>query len=247
MRSDAALGRERQALHAGVRQLEHEVGRQVVEAQRGHRDLVVHRRPGRPRCLRSRGGRRPRWTRGRCLLVTDAHLARARHDLGAREAAHGQVVVAGPAEAAHAGAAARDLHHELHGHLGVRREDGRLRHRHLARPSALAHDRARARRRPHGAVVVVANLVPRRDVEAVLRLKRLDALARVGGAHQRIQQPRAPAPRPRPPRSRPRRARAAPGSGRARPRPSGRSGRPARGPRARSGMPAMRIILRTWM
>ena len=82
------------------------------------------------------------------LSVWARTCARAVHDLAAREAAHRQVVVAGPAEAAHARAAARDLDHELHRHLGVGRQDHRLGQRHLARPAALADHRSRGRRRP---------------------------------------------------------------------------------------------------
>ena len=168
----AALGGERQALDAGVGELEHEAGRQVVEAQRGDRDLVVHRRqvvddavdlrvvadrgrdeadagswPGAPRAL---GPRAP----------------------AAREAAHRKVVVARPAEAAHAGAAARDLDHVLHRHLGVGRQHDRLGEAHLARPAALADDAAGAVVGGHRAVRVVAHLVARRHVEAVLRAAR---------------------------------------------------------------------------
>ena len=184
-----ALGRERQPLDAGVGELQHELRREVVEPQRGDRDLVIHASqvvhdPVDLGMVTDSG-------RDEADLVRDtAHLARARHELGAGEAPHRQVVVARPAEAAHARAAARDLHHVLHRHLGVRREDHRLREAHRARPAALAHDAPRSVVGRNGAVLVVADLVLLRDVEAVFRLERLEALARIGPAQERLHHPR---------------------------------------------------------
>ncbi len=240
----AALGRERQALDAGVGELEHELRREVVEPQRGHRDLVVECRqvvhdPVDLGVVADRG-------RDEADLARDAaHLARARHDLGAREAAHGQVVVAGPAEAAHARAAARDLDHVLHRHLGVRRQDHRLREA-PSRPASRAGARAcpgrrrRRRCRRRGSA-------PRSGTG---RRSRPSAGATRGppaGRSRRAAPPSfaAPSARPRRRRSGPRTGRAAPGSGTSRPRPSTTSG--SRGPRslARSGIPARRSTCST--
>ncbi len=185
----AALGGEGQALDAGVGELEDELRGQVVEPQRGDRDLVVHGRevvhdPVDLGVVADRG-------RDEADLAGDRpHLARPRHELAPREAADRQVVVAGPAEAAHAGAAARDLHHVLHGHLGVRGEDDRLREAHGARPAALARDAAGAVVGGDRAVRVVADLVAGGDVEAVLRLEGLEALPRVRGPEERLHHPR---------------------------------------------------------
>ena len=172
------------------------------------------------------------------ILFVTPRTSRARADeLGAREAAHRQVVVARPAEAAHARAAARDLDHVLHRHLGVRREDHRLREAHGARPAALAHDagpgrRRRRRCRPRGSGPRSA-----RDVEAVLRLERLETLARVGAAEQRLHHPRHERLALADGDEVGERARAAPGSGTSRRRPGRRAGRAGRGPSRGAGCP----------
>ena len=124
------------------------------------------------------------------LLGRRSHLARPRDQLGAREAAHRQVVVAGPAEAAHARAAARDLDQVLHRHLGVRREHDRLREAHRARPAALPADATRAVVGRHGPVLRVAHLVAGRNVEAVLRLQLQEPLPRLARPEQRRHHPR---------------------------------------------------------
>ena len=127
----------------------------------------------------------------RPILPVTRRTSRARATSSrAREAPHREVVVARPAEPAHARAAARDLHHELHGHLGVRGEDHGLGEAHGSRPAALSHHPPRAVVGGHGAVGVVAHLVPRGDVEAVLRPEGLEALARVGGAEEGLHHPR---------------------------------------------------------
>ena len=122
------IRRMRSEPHSGARvrpwtpvsaSLKTKLGRQVVEAQRGHRDLEAHRRQVVDDAV-DLGVVADRRRDEADLVRVGAHLAGAVHDLLAREAAHRKVVVAGPAEAAHAGAAARDLDHELHRHLGVR-------------------------------------------------------------------------------------------------------------------------------
>ena len=83
----AALGGEGEALDAGVGQLEDELGGEVVEAKRGHGDLVVEAREVVHdgvdlRVVAHRGG-------DEADLARDLpHLAGAVHDLLAREAAH---------------------------------------------------------------------------------------------------------------------------------------------------------------
>ena len=72
---------------------------------------------------------------------------------------------------------------------GVRITDCGQRHRRPA-SRAGATTRARAVVGGHGPVGVVAHLVARRDVEAVLRLERLEALARVARAEERLHHPR---------------------------------------------------------
>ena len=100
------------------------------------------------------------------------------HDGLAGEAAHREVVVARPAEAAHAGAAARDLDHELHRHLGVRGEDRGLGKIHGPRIRALPHDPAGAFHARDRAIGIPVDVVPRGHVEAVLLLEGVEAETR---------------------------------------------------------------------
>ena len=122
-RSDPVSGRDRDRPLAALAQHPDDRLGQVVEAQRRGADRVAHlEQAGENPLDVGMIAQRDRHEADAARRAARAGFGQLEDAVG-RKGAHGQVVVAGPAEAAQVRAAAHDLDEEARAELGVGRED----------------------------------------------------------------------------------------------------------------------------